>query len=196
MSTRIEKQFIFQAGIYYEDRFMMNIYDFSISMLVQTDSVREQNIAMERIKYFVNECLESSIFVNKEKTDIIKQYQDCGFKIAVLPEDPYDQVIGLLLMLKLNAIAEGRLKITDIVFGSKHSDEVSFCLVLEQAEIAFPESGWWTESHNCITKNLKANKNEKVVKLFDYLSWESLGLTWKEKKKKSSEKVLTLETDR
>lgn len=196
MSTRIEKQFMFQAGIYYEDKFMMNIYDFSISMLVQTDSIREQNIAMERIKYFISECLENSIFINKNKTEVIEKYQSCDFKIAMLPEDPYDQVIGLLLMIKLNAIAEGRLLVTDIVFSSKHGDEVSFCLVLEQAEAAFPDSGWWTESQNCVTKNTKINKNEKVVKLFDHLSWETLGLTWKEKKKKTSEKVLTLDTDR
>jgi len=196
MSTRIEKQFMFQAAIYYENKFMMNIYDFSISMLVQTDSIREQNIAMERIKYFINECLENSIFINQNQSEIIEKYKNCGLKIAILPEDPYDQVVGLLLMIKLNAITEGRLMITDIVFGSKHGDEVSFCLVLEQAEAAFPEPGWWTEAQNCVTKNIKINKNEKVVKLFDHLSWDSLGLTWKEKKKKSSEKVLTLDTEK
>ena len=69
MSTQIEREFTFQAGVYFEEEFLMNVYDISLSMFVETDSIREQNIAMDRIKYFLSECLESSVFVEETDTE-------------------------------------------------------------------------------------------------------------------------------
>ena len=43
-------------------------------MEVETESIREQNVAMERIKYFLNECLENGIFVQDTEHKIIEKY--------------------------------------------------------------------------------------------------------------------------
>ena len=73
-------------------------------MEVETESIREQNVAMERIKYFLNECLENSIFVQDTEQKIIEKYSSCGFKVCTVPEEPYDQIITLLMLTKLNRI--------------------------------------------------------------------------------------------
>ena len=63
MTTRIEREFSFQAGVYFKEEFLMNLYTITVYMEVETESIREQNVAMERIKHFLNECLENGIFV-------------------------------------------------------------------------------------------------------------------------------------
>ena len=53
MNPKIEKTFTLYAAVHFQDKFIINLYDFSVSMEVETDSVKEQNIAMDRIKYFL-----------------------------------------------------------------------------------------------------------------------------------------------
>ena len=71
MTTRIEREFEFQAGVYFKEEFLMNLYTITLYMEVETESIREQNVAMERIKYFLNECLENVIFVQDTEHKII-----------------------------------------------------------------------------------------------------------------------------
>ena len=97
MNTQIEREFDFQAGVFFEDSFLMNFYEFTLFMEVNTDSIREQNVAMDRIKYLIYESLENSVFVNFKETKTIEKYMDAGLKVAVIPEDPYDQIIALIL---------------------------------------------------------------------------------------------------
>lgn len=194
MSTRIEKEFAFTAGVHFNNQYVINCYDFSLSMLVDTESIREQNVAMERIKYFLYECLENSVFINQSEKKSIENYANAGIKICTLPEEPYDQIVSLLLMTKLNSITEGRLTITDIVLGSKLSDGVNFCMVSETAEQMLSDvSGWWNEPTTSINQcKMKADKKGKVVKLFNnHGEWNEIGLSWKEKSGQSKEILFT-----
>ena len=78
MTTRIEREFSFQAGVYFKEEFLMNIYTVSLYMEVETESIREQNVAMERIKYFLNDCLENSIFEQNTEHKIIEVVDEEG----------------------------------------------------------------------------------------------------------------------
>ena len=77
MTTRIEREFEFQAGVYFKEEFLMNLYTITLYMEVETESIREQNVAMERIKYFLNECLENGIFVQDTEHKVIEKYSTC-----------------------------------------------------------------------------------------------------------------------
>lgn len=196
MNTRIERDFVFQAAVHFEGKFLLNIYDLSVSMLVETESIREQNIAMERVKYFLHECLENSVFVNEAEKNIIDLYTQAGMKVCTLPEEPYDQIISMIILLKLNSIMEDRMKITDIVLGSKLSDGVRFNTVIEMAENVFSGNHWWQDSSTCIKDGDKNNyKKGKIVKLFDANEWANAGLNWKEKSKPVLEKKSTGEPE-
>ena len=74
MTTKILRTFEFQAGLYFKDNFIMNVYDLTVSMDVETESIREQNVAMERIKYFLHNCLDSSIFILDSEKKVIEKY--------------------------------------------------------------------------------------------------------------------------
>ncbi len=191
MNTRIERDFEFQAAVYFEDKFLMNTYTLSLSMLVATDSIREQNVAMDRMTCLLTECLESCVFVKSSEKKVIDKYVAAGLKVSTLPEEPYDQIISMLLLIKLNAITEKRLIITDVRLTSKLSDGVSFCYDNEDVYGPFEEMGWWHESGTAISDLHKTqNKKDKIVKLVNKTNdWAEYSLQWQEKSTKASEIV-------
>lgn len=183
MNTRIEKDFTFLASIYFEDNFYVNAYDMTISMLVETESVREQNIAMDRAIHFIENVLQHSMLISSEHEEKIQQYKDVGLRTCEIPGEPYDQIIAMLVILKLNAIMEGRLKITDMSFGSALSDGVRYSIVSEVAENILSGQHWWNSSSLSMSHDSDIDF-DKVIPLFDNADWVDLGLTWKELAKK------------
>jgi len=197
LGTRIERDFSFQAAVHFEGNFLMNIYEISLAMEVETMSIREQNIAMDRIIYFLSDCLSNSVFVHDAEKKAIEKYTQADIKVCTLPEEPYDQILAILLLLKLNAIVEGRLEITDIVFRSELSDDVRFVYDIDSASHnPFGNKGWWLESSTSITDIPKISKKEKIVKLVKNSDWFGCGLDWEEKYNKSSEILFTTEAEK
>jgi hypothetical protein len=184
MSTRIEKDFYFQNAVHFENKFYVNSYELTISVLVETDSPREQNVAMDRASYFLMSELQNSVLIHKKEIEAIEKYKNAGIKICEIPEEPFDQIIGMILLMKLNAIMENRLKITDLVLGSSMSEGVRFNIVSEVAESLFSEMNWWNKPTICMTEEECKVSPDNVVKLFDDKDWKELGLSWKEKPKK------------
>lgn len=183
MGALIDRDFQFQAGVHFQDMFIMNLYEFTVSMEVNTESIREQNIALERMKYFLFECLENAIFVSETEKKVIEKYMAAGIKVCVIPEEPYDQIIALMLMMKFDTIAENRIKVTDIVFTSKLSDDVRFKEDIETAFDTFGTTGWWGDPSPAITTvtGKSQNKKDKILTLVNKHAWNDSGLTWKEK---------------
>lgn len=169
-------------------------------MEVETESIREQNVAMERIKYFLNECLENGIFVQDTEHKVIEKYRTCGFKVCTVPEEPYDQIITLLLLTKLNSITEGRLVITDMTLGSRISDDVRFICDIESPRGPLESPGWWSDIGTSISDPIKKSvKKDKIVKLFKTPStdWAEHNLVWKEKDQTANcEIVFTTEQEK
>lgn len=94
-------------------------------------------------------------------------------RVIELPEEPYDQIIGIVLMLKFDAIMEGRVGVDEIIFGSKLTSDIKFHTLFEEAEATYGGRDWWNNNTCAIS-----NKKDKVVKLFDTHDWKDVGLTW------------------
>ena len=196
MSTRIERDFSFQAGVHFEGKLIMNIYGFTLAMEVETESIIEQNIAMDRIIYFLKDSLTNSVFVQTSDKKAIEKYTQADIKVCTVPEEPYDQIITMLLILKLNNITEGRLHITDIFLESELSDSVRFSYDFETAKHnPFGNKGWWLESSTSMNDIEKNTKKEKIVRLVKHNDWANVGLEW-EKKTKASEIIFTTDSDK
>ena len=186
MITRLERDLFFVAGVHFQGTYMINSYDFTISMLVETENSREQNIANERIDYFIKNIITNSVFINQEQSCAIAKYLDAGIAVCTLPEEPYDQIVAMAVLLKLNSILEGRMKITDITIGSMLSEGMRYPIVSEMAENADIMLGnrWWHKSNICtLDDDVCEETPNNVVKLFDDTDWNPIGLTWKEKSK-------------
>jgi hypothetical protein len=178
MSARIEKSFTFLAGVHFEGTYMMNLYNMELYIDIVTDSDKEQLTAIERIHYFLMNYVEHAIFVSEEHKSQISAYEKAGITVLALPEEPYDQIVGLILLRKLNAITEGRLHVDEIKFTSKLSADIKFHNFAEQAE-EFDKVAWYNDSTLSIQDKTKKSKKDKIVKFEDLDDWNTVGLVWK-----------------
>lgn len=186
MSTRIEKDFIFHSAVHFNEKFYINSFKTTLSISVESEDIREQNVAMDRLEYFFHEVLNNSLFIDENLVEIIKTYKNAGIRVIELPEEPYDQIIGMVLLLKLNSIMEGRMHITDLNISSYLSDQVRFTIVSEIAEHLFDSNQWF--HHNSLETENNVHNESKIVKLFEDC-WSELGLSWKDKTKKGKSKT-------
>lgn len=179
MSIRIQKDFTFLSSLHFESKFMVNLYEMNAGMIIETFSQEEQHIALERMNYFLTNVLEGCIFVQDKEQEAIEKYSNAGLQICTVPEEPYDQILGLILVNKCNAIMENKVHLSDIIFGSKLSNLIKFDISSEMAINEYPGKHWWNNS-SCVTHTKK--KKDKIVKLFDTNNdWEELGLSWPKK---------------
>ena len=175
MTARIQRNFTFTSGVHFNNQFYTNCYDLDITFMVESELIHDQNTAMDRIKYYITECLDSSTFINQSDTVAVDNYSSAGMRVCTLPEEPYDQIVGIMLMTKLNAISEGRLTIMDLSIESYMSDGVSCLHSAEENTGPFMLKGWWNSTQPD-TNEIKA-KNRKVVKLKKNKNdWDELGL--------------------
>jgi len=181
MYAKIEREFQFQAGVYFQNNFVINTYDLVLQMLVMTEDMHEQNIAFERIKYILEEALESCIFVHSSEKNTIDLYSKAQLKICVLPDEPYDQIVAGVILSKLNSITEEKIIVDEIKLLSKISDGVSFFVGIEDLEFLSKSSSDWYAENNISINNLskKVNKKEKILELKNQPNdWNSIGLHW------------------
>jgi hypothetical protein len=181
MTARIKRNFSFQAGVYFKDNFYLNMYTVLIYFDIETTSAMEQFVSMERIKYFFSQCLENSILVNENYTSIIEKYIEASLKICTLPTDPFDQIVAIMLVKKLNSMLEGRMIVTDISVTGLYSDDIHHLHSIEENFGPFNDSGWWNEAtpkYNNIN-SISYLKSKKLVKLVKQsTSWEELNLSY------------------
>jgi len=178
MTARIARSFDLQMGVHFTGAFYMNLYDIDLQFNVETESIKEQNIALERIKFYLSECLEQSILIHDKEEDAIEKYMAANLRICIIPEEPYDQIIGILLLTKLNAITEGKLVITDINIGSRMSDGVTCLHSLEDNPGPFLLKGWWNDNNTKINDYKYSPRNKKIVKLLKPVEWSEIYLDY------------------
>jgi len=182
---QIIKTFLFSNTIFFNNQFLVNQYQCDIKMHVASDVEREQVIAMERIKAFLYEILDSAVIIHSAYDEKINKLIDCGFKVCTIPEEPYDQVLAIMLILKLNAITEGKLITNEINISSSISDNVKFICNLTDNLGPFDAKGWWSSSDTKLSDKKFSNTKDKIVRLVkNGNEWDSLGLSYKEKKTK------------
>ena len=118
MITRIERDLYFAAGVHFQNAYYINTYDIALSMLIETDVPKEHAIALERMDFFIKSIVTNSVFIDVDQEEVIEKYVDAGMNIITLPGEPFDQIVAMALLLKLNAIMEGKIKITDLTINS------------------------------------------------------------------------------
>ena len=188
MSTRIERDLGFATAIHFSDTFILNEYFMTLSMLVETEDIAEQNIALERLIYFLGHVINNCIFINQNNTKASKKYKDAGIRVCVLPDDPFDQIISMALLQKFNSICEGRIKVTDCTLSSNLSEGIRYCTVSEVVENNIDQNPnkWWNCSTLCIEHSQPITDDNNIVKLFSNDEWEKLSLNFAKKGKKST----------
>lgn len=197
MTSRIKREFNFVAGIWLNDEYQIGMYSFTVFIDILSDDPYEQSVALERMKYIIDECITNSIFIEVTEKKAIDTFSSLGMKVCVLPVEPYDQAIGMALLLKLNAITDDKFDITNMSFKSQLSDDVEYLIDIDDNfEPYNTKNSWWNDNGSNISDK-KSNKKDKIVKLRKDNEWVELDLGWKNScKPETSEIIFTLDTDK
>ena len=189
MSVRLQYDAEFPAGVYFGERLQLNTYTVSMCLLTSGKDPLRINIAMERLRAFIHSELEHVVFINRIHADQAEMLYALGVNICTLPEEPVDQIVGLMLYCKLNAIMEGQLVITDLDIKSKLGDEVWYQHNEEESLGPLEQDGWWHK--NSIQKETidLDPAPENVVKVHTD-GWKEYGLEWPEETKERNAKVV------
>lgn len=177
MNVRLSYETNFTAGSWFDEELVMSNYTVKLKMLTHTMDPTDQNIALERIKQFLFE-MQSTIFINQAEVEQAEAFAAVGLSVTTLPEEPVDQIVGITLYYKLNAIMEGRMSITELSISSDAGDGIEFYHSQDEHAEVFTGTGWWndpTPEHD----NLEVeSEGDNVVALDALDAWRELELAW------------------
>ena len=181
MNVKISYDTKFLAGICWDDNLLMNQYQISIDMLVNTADPVDQNVALLRIRHLLEEQLQNSYFVKKTDQDTIERLQLTGIKFSELPEQPIDQIIGIILSAKFSAVTENRLLIKAVKISSLLGDNVTYIHDDDTEAFAGPTL-WWNHagSHVSDIVSTGSDNRDDLHVLRNTKRWKELGLHWSE----------------
>lgn len=180
MNVRIQQSFSFLAGVFDStEGLLMNEYSLTLDFITNTVNSVEQNIAFDRVNYFIDNIVSNAVFVCDTDSDTGKHLHSAGIRVITLPEEPYDQIVGLALYAKLNAIMEQRMFITDCEISSRNGRHVSYMHAAEESIGPFELPGWWNDSGLTFCNKKLLARDKKVVKLVKSEdSWRNFNLDW------------------
>jgi predicted Fe-Mo cluster-binding NifX family protein len=115
----------------------------------------------------VEEYLVDAVFIkDTDDQEQIALLKAAGIKVIALPEEPVDQIIGMMLYSKLSAVMEGCMLIRSIMLSSTAGDNVIYEHDAQESVAPFDQPGWWNEPLNRICE--MQNLNSRLMKLYLY----------------------------
>lgn len=183
MNVRIKYDTVFTAAVHWNNNLHMTNYTVRLKMLVQSADMFEQNIALSRCKEMLSSVFANSIFINQSNSKQIKLYTAAGCRLTTLPEEPLDQIIGIVLFTKLNAVMKDRIQILDLDISSDIGDLVIYSHSIDEVLGPFAAPGWWTEEepiHNNLHQNTKKVTADRVVAIQKIETWRDYNLAWEQ----------------
>jgi hypothetical protein len=177
MNVRLQYPAAFSAGVWLDDHLSMNTWTIRVDMTTQTMDEESTAVAFDRLKYFLHEVLDSSVLIEESNTTQIKLLTTAGIKVVAMPEVPVDQIVGMMLFAKLNAIMEHRVTVTEVAVGSELGDQVIYLHNDHETLGPFEEPGWWLLP-DASTQNVKGSGKKTVWTLKNQAVWKSLDMDW------------------
>jgi len=179
MNVRLKHDMHFTAGIYYNDQLRMNNYNLRLWMTTVTKNPEDQNTAFERIKYFVYTQLDSTVFVNDSHSDACQRLASAGINVTTMPGEPVDQLVGIMLYFKLNAITEGRIDIVETELTSSLGENVTYLHSDFEDSEGIEQPAWWTTA-DLVHSDIVPRESDKILSLAQNTAWRDLDMAWTE----------------
>jgi hypothetical protein len=177
MSARLGYELNFLGGVYFLDHLSVNSYTVSLELETLTTDAEQINIALSRMNHFVYYELGDTVFINQDQNDHTNVLTNIGVNVTELPYDPVDQIIGIMLYCKLNAIMEDRVRVTKVSISSILGGDIKYLFEDGYSTWPFNIDGWWHHSstqHNYVDVS---NLPENVIKVSED-SWAEHDLSW------------------
>jgi len=195
MNVRLNKNWTWQSGIVYNDIFYINTYTADIHMHTTSMYDHDHDVAYGRMDYWFTEVMQDSVMISTD-SPAVKSYAATGQRVLQFPDQPVDQLEGIMLCLKLNAIAEGRLVVTDVDLGSVHGSDMRYQHNLNEAVGPLSSAGWWQDTRPIWNHVLTSARGSKVVSLNRAADWHSLDLDWQSSSNDRDSSIVFADFDR
>lgn len=143
MNVKISSKHKFLAGFWWNNQLFFNHYMLDIDMTTATADIIDQNIAFLRLRYMIEDVFEDIVFIEQNEHDAIDQLESVGLKLAILPIDPVDQIVGMMLQCKFEAVLEGKILIRSVKLSSVRGDDIVYESDHTEYNALAGQSGWW-----------------------------------------------------
>jgi hypothetical protein len=177
MNVRLKYDFPFTAGIYHNGNFYMNNYTLRVLMATVSEDPDDQTTAFERLKHFIYTCMESTIFIDAAETEQCDRYVQAGLRITTMPGAPVDQLIGIMLYHKLNAVMENRMIVFETELSSAVGEYMVYLHSEEETTVGYVQPEWW-DTADLTHSEFAPNKLDNVVAIPQATAWGELDMAW------------------
>lgn len=175
MNVRIAQLFNFNAGAWYDGALEMSDYTIKLWMITQTYNTVEQNIAISRVRHFMFDQIDNTVFVDSVDKSKCAELTRAGLNITSLPGEPGEQLIGIMLFHKLNAIMEDRIKIVEIEISNSGGTIYLHGENETSEELIMPD--WWATA-DLVHYDSQLLESDKIVTMHRASAWRDLNLAW------------------
>ena len=191
--AQVEWSTPFMVCIIADEDIVPNTYEISIGLSPETDNVQYQNIGFERIKYFLRNICQNSVLISihNDKFVTVRSVMNTT-KFMTLPDEPYDQLIVVLLFQKINAILGKHFHCDYITLESFQGENVKYQFDTDYdgsfvedkiyfiGELRDKKLPWWYRDDTTISDDFdKIEVNQDIT-------WSELGLSFRKNKKKET----------
>jgi hypothetical protein len=177
MNVHLRQNFVLPAAVYSGDQLMITNYNINVEMVTVSTDINDLDIASKRIDCFLYEELADAVFVDQADTERNTILAMLGMNMVTIPGPPVDQLIGIMLSCKLNAITEGRVDVVEVAVSSDRSNGMWFVHKYSQSVGPFEELGWWYD-HGVAHNNIVFDNEENNVVKVSVNPWLEHGLAW------------------
>jgi hypothetical protein len=177
MNVQLKQEFQIPGAVYADDQLLINNYYVTVEMVTVDTKIDDLDIATKRIEWFVYNELADAVFVDQADTERNTILAMLGLNVVTLPGPPVEQLVGIMLSCKLNAIVEGRLEVVETTVSSDQSKGLWFKHSNVQTVGPFEQQGWWDEpsvAHN----NIVIGDTENNVVKVSVNPWLEYDLAW------------------
>jgi hypothetical protein len=116
----------FSSTIVIQDVLLPNTWFIDIRLVANSNvNQKNYNIALDRIEFYVNEILDNSILLSPKSGELFNQPSGLNGCVHMLPDEPYDHLIGIVLYTKLNSILEKVFFVESIAVNSYQGDNIT-----------------------------------------------------------------------
>ena len=152
-----------------------NDTEIKVTFQPKTNDAQTQNLTFEKYKYFLVKVLQNSMFIQKNEKhyNFFKQFND---KVIDFANRPIDQIVGVTVFSKLDAIGSDYFKIEQVEIESWQGENLRFIINSNapEWELIQKQKGercWWTDPGPIFSS---FDKNQ--------LTWDEIGFKIKEEK--------------
>ena len=177
MSVRLIKTYHWSSGVVWDGVFMINSYEAQLEMLAETPDPELQNLAYNRMNYWIYSVMQDSTLIG-QANEAIPAYQATGQRLIVMPDEPVDQLVGMMLYSKLNAIMEHHILITKLTIGSRLGDDMFYVHDQDENLGMFSEAGWWQDPRPRWSDAKSRRTKNNVISINRAPEWKELDLDW------------------